>query len=343
VLKVDDRLGCNILPGDASLMIEAWKLFAPALLTMISFAVTSLIMPWLIGALTRAGITGKDLHKPGNPEVPTMGGIAVFAGFAAAMTMSAVLQLDYRLLFAIFLSGTLAVIGGLIDDLFNLGQKTLVLLTFLIGIPVIAFRAGSTLVYLTPIGPADFGWVFWILVPFAFAFLMNGVNIYAGFNGLEAGLGIVSSVTLGVCAILYGSLESAVSLFALAGGLFAFLRWNWFPARIFIGGSGAFLLGSVFASSIIAGSIKVVGVIALFPYVMNFILRGLDRFTWSVGVTLPDGMVTSAKRNALWALFMHNSPTQEPDLVRRCILFQSIFGITAIAFAYYHVSLIGQT
>jgi UDP-N-acetylglucosamine--dolichyl-phosphate N-acetylglucosaminephosphotransferase len=313
---------------------------AALVLLLVAFLATHLIMPWLIDALRRAGITGKDLHKPGTPEVPTMGGIGIFVGFASAMTFSALLGLDYRLLFAIFLSGTLALLAGLIDDLFKLGKATLIVITFLVGMPVVAFRAGSTFVYLTPFGPADFGWVFWVMVPFAFAFAMNGVNIYAGFNGLEAGLGAVSTLSLGVCALLYGSIESAVALFALGGGLLAFLRWNWFPSRVFIGGSGTYLLGAVLASSIVAGSIKVVGVIALFPYLVNFLLRARDRFRWSVGETLTNGMVRSTKRNAVWALFMHESPTSEQNIVLRCIVVQAALALTAILYAYVHTNLV---
>ena len=315
-------------------------MIGPLGLVLVAFVVSYAIMPRFIEALRKAGITGKDLHKPKAHMIPAMGGVGVFAGFAAAMTVSPVLQLDYRFLFAIFLSGTLAVLAGSVDDLFKLGKATLVALSFVLSLPVITFQAGSTLVYLTPFGPADLGWVFWLLVPFAFAFLMNGVNIYAGFNGLEAGLGIISSLSLGICALIYGSMESAVALLSLGGGLLAFLRWNWYPAKAFIGGSGTFLIGAVLASSIIAGSIKIVGIIALLPYVANFILRAVDKFTWSVGKTLPDGRITSRTRNALWALFMYRMKTTERDVVLRCLMVQIVFGIAAIVFAYYHVNLI---
>ena len=320
-------------------MIAVAELLVPlacAGLLAISFLATYLIMPWLIAALGKSEITGRDVHKTAVPEIPTMGGIGVFVGFAAAMTFSALLGLDYRLLFAIFLSGTLALLAGLIDDLFTLGKGTLVLLTFMVSMPVVAFQEGSTLVYLTPIGPADLGWFFWVLVPFAFSFAMNGVNIYAGFNGLEAGLGALSALSLGICAILYGSIESAVALFALGGGLLAFLRWNWYPAKVFLGGSGTFLIGAVLASSIIAGSIKIVGVIVLLPYVANFLLRASDRFKWTVGDTLQNGLVNSRKRNALWAVFMHNSPAPERQVVLRCLALQALFCAAALVFAYYH-------
>lgn len=319
---------------------NALIVLAPFGLGMTAFLATYLTMPWLIRALNKAKITAPDLHKPRSAPLPRMGGIGIFVGFAVAMTFSALLGLDYRLLFAIFLSATLALLAGLIDDLFELGKVALVVTTFLISMPVVAFRAGSTLVYLTPIGPADFGWAFWLLVPFAFAFTMNGVNIYAGFNGLEASLGAISALSLGASALIYGSLESAVALFALGGGLLAFLRWNWFPAKVFPGGTGTFLIGAVLASSIIAGTIKIAGIIALFPYLANFVLRAMDRFEWSVGTTLPGGKITSRKRNAIWALFMHRRRETEQHVVMRCIVLQLAFAAAAIIFAYIHVNLI---
>jgi UDP-N-acetylglucosamine--dolichyl-phosphate N-acetylglucosaminephosphotransferase len=283
-----------------------------------------------------------DLHKKGMPEIPIIGGIGCFAGLAAALTTAGLWSLDYRLLFAIFLSATLAALAGLIDDLFTLGKVALIVLTFLVSLPILAFHAGSTKVYLSPFGPQDLGSLFWVLVPFAFAFLMNGVNVYGGFNGLEAGLGLISSFSLATCAVIYGSLESAVSLFALAGALLAFLKWNSFPAKVFIGGSGTFLIGAVLASSIIAGSIKIVGVIVLFPYILNFILRARDRFTSSVAdvQTMPDGTLRKSGLTALWAIFIYGSSTNEQRMVNRCLALQILFGVVAILFAYYHVTFI---
>ena len=317
---------------------------ALAAIFVVAFTATYATVPWLRRALIRARIVEKDVHKPGFPEIPSMGGLGIFAGVAAALTISGILNLEYRFLFAIFLSATLAALAGLIDDLFKLSKSALVALTFLISLPVVAFQAGTTLVYLTPVGPRDLGWFFWLLVPFAFAFLMNGVNIYAGFNGLEAGLGFISSLSLGICAMIYGSWESAASLLALAGSLLSFLRWNWFPAKIFIGNTGTFLIGGVIAASIIAGTIKLAGVIALFPYIANFMLRVRDRFTCTVADVemFPDGTLKNRKLTALWALFIRKSPATETNVVTHCLLIQIVFGLIAITFSYNHVGLIAH-
>jgi UDP-N-acetylmuramyl pentapeptide phosphotransferase/UDP-N-acetylglucosamine-1-phosphate transferase len=99
--------------------------------------------------------------------------------------------------------------------------------------------------------------------------LTNGINIYAGFNGLETGLGLITSFSLGICSLIYGSLESAISLLVLAGALTAFLKWNLPPAKVLPGNSGSYLIGAVLSASIIAGSIKLAGTIACVPYLFN--------------------------------------------------------------------------
>src|SRR3972149_9227591 len=108
-----------------------WSTFVAILgLSTTAFLATYSVMPRRIKPDERANITGKDLHKKGTPQIATMGGIGIFVGFAVAMTLSALLQLDYRLLFAIFLSGTLAVFAGAVDALVELGEPTLMALSF---------------------------------------------------------------------------------------------------------------------------------------------------------------------------------------------------------------------
>jgi len=51
------------------------------IVALASFAITFLSVPVLIRKFARAGITGKDMHKAGKPEIPEMGGLAVVAGF----------------------------------------------------------------------------------------------------------------------------------------------------------------------------------------------------------------------------------------------------------------------
>lgn len=302
---------------------------------LVSFLTTLAFLPWLIRKAVERGFWGIDLHKLDRRKVASIGGVTFYAGVLASCTLTGLYGLDDRTMLGMLLASSLGALIGLLDDMFGLSKSSLTILTFLIGMPIVTYRLGSTMVYLTPVGPADLGVLFWILVPFIFAYYTNSVNIYAGFNGLEAGLGLITSLSLGVAAFIYGSYETAALLFSLAGGLAAFLRYNWYPARVFPGNVGTYFIGAVYASAIIAGIIKMAGIIATIPYFVNFILRLLDRFKWSVGETTEDGLVYAGEAKALWALFMKR-PTHEKRVVMGCLGLQTLFGLATIVFSYLH-------
>ncbi len=260
--------------------------------------------------------------------------------FIGVISFSGFLNVSVKLLMSILLSGSLGGFIGLVDDLFKLNKRTLVYLTLLIALPVITFRAGSTVVYLTPWGPRDLGLFFWLIVPFVFAYLTNSVNIYAAVNGLEAGLGFVTSFSLGVCALIYGSLEAALSLFTLAGSLLGFLYWNKYPSKVFPGNIGTYFIGSVLAASIIAGVIKLAGVIATFPYFINFVLRLKHRFKPTFARKTMDGLIYSERVDALFAYPIHGKPRSEKQVFLFCLMVQVFFGFLAVSFSWYHALLV---
>ena len=299
----------------------------------LSFLVTYFLTPWIINSAKENNLTGIDLHKPDKPLVPKLGGLAFFFGILSALILAGIFPfLEERKLLGLILASTLGVIIGLVDDILTLEKRTLVLSTLFAGLPISIYKIGSPYIYATPFGPISLDPYFWFLVPFVFAYYCNSVNIYAGFNGLEAGLGFITSTSLGVCAIIYGSYESAFLLFSLSGALLAFLKYNWYPAKIFPGNSGTYLIGSVFAATIIAGTLKTVGLIATFPYFINFILRLKDRLRWTVGEMNDEGLIYSDKICALWAVFIRK-PTKEKNIVLKCLILQLLFGGLAISYA----------
>ena len=306
---------------------------------MVSFIVSFISLPYLIEKSLKKNFTGVDLHKVDKRKVAKSGGLAIYIGFLAACTLSGLYNINDRVMLGMVLASTLGAIIGLVDDIFELSKKSLVILTFLTGIPIITYRLGSTIVTLTPIGPLDLGLFFWLMVPFIFSFYTNSVNIYAGFNGLEAGLGLITCISLGIAAFIYNSIESALLLFSLAGGLVAFLKYNWYPAKIFPGNTGTYLIGAVYASAIIAGTIKIAGIIATLPYFINFIIRIINKLNWTVGKTCKDGKVYAEKIEALWAVFM-KKPVDEKIVTIKCISFQILFGVATIIISYFHKILI---
>jgi UDP-GlcNAc:undecaprenyl-phosphate GlcNAc-1-phosphate transferase len=100
--------------------------------------------------------------------------------------------------------------------------------------------------------------VLWIVL------LMNMVNFLDGMDGLAAGVCAISGTTFAVIALSLGKPDAAVVAAIVAGACFGFLRHNFYPARIFMGDSGALLLGFVLATVAVQGLLKTAATVALF-------------------------------------------------------------------------------
>src|SRR3989339_172530 len=86
--------------------------------------------------------------------------------------------------------------------------------------------------------------------------ITNAINLIDGLDGLATGVTAISAATLFFVALRTHQLGAAILLIALLGTSLAFLRFNFFPATIFLGDSGALFLGFILASASIIGVLK---------------------------------------------------------------------------------------
>ena len=94
--------------------------------------------------------------------------------------------------------------------------------------------------------------------------LMNMVNFLDGLDGLAAGVCGISGATFAVIALSLGKPSAAILSAIVCGACIGFLRHNFYPARIFMGDSGALLLGFVLATLSVQGLLKTAATVALF-------------------------------------------------------------------------------
>ena len=94
--------------------------------------------------------------------------------------------------------------------------------------------------------------------------VMNMVNFLDGLDGLAAGVCGIAGVTFSVLALSLGTADAAILSAIVAGACIGFLRHNFFPARIFMGDSGALVLGFTLATVSVAGLLKTASTIVLF-------------------------------------------------------------------------------
>ena len=257
-----------------------------ALLFIASFVVTFILTPVVMKRAKAAGITGRDMNKPGTPPIPEMGGIAIVAGLVFSILIAIALHtffaFSFNLTYMLAALITILMISliGIFDDLFDIPQGIKAVLPLAAAIPLIAVSAAeSTSMSFPFIGSIDFG-IFYVilLIPIGVAVCSNLTNMLAGFNGLEAGMGIVVFATMSIVAIAKNSPEMSILFLSILGALLAFILFNWYPAKIFIGDVGTFTIGAVLASGVILGNLETAGAILVILYVIDFFIKLANKF-----------------------------------------------------------------
>jgi UDP-N-acetylglucosamine--dolichyl-phosphate N-acetylglucosaminephosphotransferase len=202
-------------------------------------------------------------------------------------------------------------------------------------LPLVALAAaGSTAVSLPSIGSFDFG-IFYIivLIPLGVTVAANLTNMLAGFNGMETGMGCVIFACVALLAVANGSTEMGLISVAMLGALLAFLRFNWYPAKVFIGDIGTLLIGGALAVAVIVGNLESAGAILVIPYLADFAIKALNKFPRADGECGKDGKLSPAggKVKGLVHLVMRIAGgITEKNLVLFFIAAEGLFSLLAI-------------
>ena len=175
-------------------------------------------------------------------STPFFGGIAIFTGVICSLLFWA----DIENIQYILVSILIVFIVGLIDDLREItafkkliGQIIATLILILLGDLQIDSMHGVLGVYDLPIWASLSFTIFVVIV------VINGFNLIDGIDGLAGGIGLISSLSFGAIALIMEQNDMALIAFTLSGALVGFLKFNTFPARIFMGDTGSLVVGMI--------------------------------------------------------------------------------------------------
>ncbi|MBA7581114.1 hypothetical protein ES695_00690 [Candidatus Atribacteria bacterium 1244-E10-H5-B2] len=262
------------------------------LIFIVSFAVSLAGFPIIIPRLEKTGIVGKNMNSEKQEEIAEMGGLVIAAGFGVGIVFAIFLRTFFDLFFSVNLTSILAalstvlivVIIGIFDDLISMRQWIKAIMPVFAALPLMALKEGYSMMRIPFIGLIEFD-IFYplVLVPLGITGAANTVNMLAGFNGLEVGMGAVAIGSLSIIAYLIGETASLIILMAILGALVAALRYNWYPAKILVGDVGTLSIGAVIACAVIVGNYETAGVIIIIPYVVDFLIKAKNRFPYSFG------------------------------------------------------------
>ena len=234
-----------------------------------------------------AGIKGINQNSPESDSIAEMGGLIMVLGFGLGMILVIALKTFFNLFPSVFLVTILAVLSvelfiiiiGIIDDLISMNQIVKAIVPALASLPLVALEAGQTDMIIPFIGRVDFGLAYTLfLLPLGMTGAVNAVNMLAGFNGLEVGMGLVMFIGLLILSILKSKITVIIILVPMIASLLATLKYNWYPAKILIGDVGTLSIGAILASVVIIGNFETAGVILIIPYFIDFLLKQCTDF-----------------------------------------------------------------
>jgi len=210
------------------------------------------------GALDSPG--ERKIH--GEP-VPRLGGLSIFVVFNLFILLSSRFEF-FRLpphflkefnFGWIFLASAIVLGMGLVDDFRRLSPGTKLVFQIVAGV-IVALICPRIEVISTPFGSLPLGnWsvpvtVFWVVG------ITNAINLLDGLDGLAAGTSLIVSLAIFAISLFQQDIGFALLSVVLAGSLLGFLKYNFHPASIFLGDSGAYFLGFILSVLSIFGSLK---------------------------------------------------------------------------------------
>ncbi|MDD4650680.1 MAG: hypothetical protein PHQ34_00465 [Methanothrix sp.] len=254
---------------------------------LVSFLTTWAIVKKWICKSAEFGLLGLDMNKPGKPKIPEMGGISIVFGFvlgilvylgAISFYFGASDASDYSSILAVLCTVLMSCIIGIVDDIsgwkVGLMQWQKLVLTFFAALPVMVINAGTPSMSLPIAGSIDLGLLYPLLIiPVGIVGASNSFNMVAGYNGLEAGMGIIMLSSLSFFAYIGGRQDAMVLALCVVASLLAFLRFNWNPARVFPGDTMTYSVGALMACVAILGDMEKVALILYVPYAVDFLLQ----------------------------------------------------------------------
>ncbi len=246
---------------------------------LISFFLTPLVIKI---AAAKGFVDRPNERKMHKVPIPYGGGIAMFIAFIASASLGFAVMWIYRseasmreiLLFTAFCAGSfLAFVIGLIDDIISMPAKVKLLCQIVAVSIVMAFGVSVTFVT-NPFGEGLIYFPVFVTIPltiFWIVGIMNAVNLLDGLDGLLGGVSVISALVFFIVSCMKGQILVACMMAAIAGSALGFLKYNFNPAKIFMGDTGSLFLGMVFAIASVVGGLKTTTTVA---FLIPFLIMG---------------------------------------------------------------------
>lgn len=232
--------------GMITITFPVWTLILTSL--VFAFAITSIVIPSIVKlSKDKQLFDTPDQRKSHTSAIPTLGGVAVFLGLLLPAIALGGVSYEHELKY-IIVGLIILLFIGIKDDIQEMSARVKLLAEiFAIFVVVVLgdVRISSFHTFLG-IGVLPYS-VSVLFTVFTFIVIINGFNLIDGIDGLSAGIGIITSTSLGIWFLLIQQQDVAAFCFSAVGALLAFFIFNVFGKKnkIFLGDTGSLILGMI--------------------------------------------------------------------------------------------------
>ena len=238
--------------------------------TVLAFLIVFTLMPILIKLAFKYNFTDKPtkrkIHKG---STPLCGGIAMIIGFFIAY-FTAFYNYSFDEKYGIFIGALLILIIGAIDDYYkSIGKEFAIIPRLIVQLlaAIIVFKSGISFEGFTNPFSGEYITLapiiqFLLTITWIFG-VTTVINWSDGMDGLAGGLSFISAITFAASAIILSQPASLVLSLITAGVILAFLFYNKYPAKVFMGDSGANFLGFILSIIALDGAFKGATILSL--------------------------------------------------------------------------------
>lgn len=243
---------------------------------IIAFVVSYILTPYITNVGKKQNMVDVPGHRKVHEEaIPNLGGIVIFFGFLFSLLLVVTIEGQYR---ALLIGGVIILLLGIIDDIADLSPKIKFIIQVTPALIVIAFNHQLIHSFII-IQLKNLGLLGYLMYPVLILWIVgvtNSINLVDGLDGLACGISIIALSSLLILGIFFQIENLNILVTAMLFSMLAFLKYNFYPAKIFLGDSGSTFAGFMIASISVLWAIQSQKALFLFVPVIILALPIFD-------------------------------------------------------------------
>ncbi len=245
------------------------------MMALLALLISLILVPFVAKLAIKIGAVDKPNERKVHTKImPRMGGLAIYLSFFAVLFLSHEMTMQH---IGLLTGGTVLVLVGIIDDKTDMPAKIKLLGQIFAACIVVV--AGVRVEFMTNFILGGVFPLYIFSVPFTVLWIVaitNAVNLIDGLDGLAAGTSIIAAATMAISGYATGQTEMASMALILIGASLGFLKYNFHPAKIFMGDTGSMFLGYNLSVLAIMGFTKSFTVLSLVTPILVLAIPILD-------------------------------------------------------------------